>query len=51
MINRERLCLSDKSVNSNNWLSRTAQSKYILNEIYHAMKCFGFTNCIKTDSL
>ena len=49
MINRESTCTSAVSVNSNNGLCRTCQSNYILNEIYHAMEWFGFTDFIKID--
>ena len=47
MINRECSSTSALLVNSNNWLSRTGQSSYILNEI----GWFGFADYIKIDSL
>lgn len=43
MINRESTCLSAVSANSNNWLFRTSQLNYILNEICRVVEwfCFG----------
>ena len=51
MINRERTWQSVLSANSNNWLSRTSQSNYILNHIYHAMKWFCIGDHIIIDSV
>ena len=46
MINRECSRTSAVSANSNHGLSRTGQSNYMLNEIYHAMEWFGFADDI-----
>ena len=46
MINKECARTSAVSANSNNWLYRTDQSNYILNETYHAMERFAFTDYI-----
>ena len=51
MINRECTRKSTVSANWNNWLSRTGQSNYVLNEIYHVMECFDFANYTIIDSL
>ena len=39
--------ISGVLVSLNNWLSRTCQSSYLLDEIYHAMEWFGFADYIK----
>ena len=42
MINKGCTRASGLSANSNDWLSRTGQSDYILNEIYHEMEWLWF---------
>ena len=51
MTNRECAGTYAVSAKSSDLLSKTGQSNYILNEIYHAMEWFGFTGYIIIDSL
>ena len=51
MTNRECAGTYAVSAKSRDLLSKTGQSNYILNEIYHAMEWFGFAGYIIIDSL
>ena len=51
MVNSEWTGTSAVPGNSNNWLSTTGQSIYVLNEKYQAIELFGLAEYIKIDSL